>query len=56
MAIWHGKGRQAVARNKVIDEELLTRPEHEDSPLWWTLRRLYFYIAIDSTSVNYGAR
>ncbi len=55
--VWHGKGRQAVARIKGIDEELLARPEHEDSTLWWNLRRLYFYIDNnDSTLVNYGAR
>ncbi|MDP3519662.1 MAG: hypothetical protein Q8S02_03500 [Hydrogenophaga sp.] len=55
--VWHGKGRQAVAWIKCIDEELLARPEHEDSALWWNLRRLYFYIDNnDSTLVNYGAR
>lgn len=55
--VWHGKGRQAVARIKGIDEELLSRPGHEDSTLWWNLRRLYYYIDNnDSTLVNYGAR
>jgi len=55
--VWYGKGRQAVARIKGIDEELLVRPGHKDSTLWWNLRRLYFYIDNnDSTLVNYGAR
>jgi hypothetical protein len=55
--VWHGKGRQAVARIKGMDEELLARPGHEDSTLWWNLRRLYYYIDNnESTLVNYGAR
>ena len=44
-------------RIKGIGEELLARPEHEDTTLWWNLRRLYFYIDNnESTLVNYGAR
>jgi len=55
--VWHGKGRKAVARIKAIDEELLARPGHEDSTLWWNLRRLNCYIENNaSTMVNYGAR
>ncbi|MDP3519588.1 MAG: hypothetical protein Q8S02_03125 [Hydrogenophaga sp.] len=51
------QGRKAVARSKGIDEELLARPEHEDSTLWWNLRRLYYYIDNnESTLVNYGTR
>lgn len=55
--VWHGKGRQAVARIKGMDEELLARPGHEDSTLWWNLRRLYYYIDNnEATLVNYSAR
>ena len=55
--VWHGKGRKAVARIKAIDEELLARPGHEDSTLWWNLRRLHCYLENNaSTLVNYGAR
>ena len=55
--VWHGKGRKAVARIKAIDAVLLARPGHEDSALGWNLRRLYYYIENNkSTLVNYGAR
>ncbi len=55
--VWHGKSRKAVARIKELDEELMVNPDHEDSTLWWNLRRLYFYIDNnESTLVNYGAR
>lgn len=55
--VWHGKGSKAVARIKAIDEELLARSGHEDSTLWWNLRRLYYYLENNaSTLVNYGTR
>ena len=55
--VWHGKSRKAAARIKELDEELMVNPDHEDSTLWWNLRRLYFYIDNnESTLVNYGAR
>ena len=55
--VWDGKSRKAAARIKELDEELMVNPDHEDSTLWWNLRRLYFYIDNnESTLVNYGAR
>ena len=46
-----------MARIKALDATLLSRQGYECSTLWWTLRRLYFYIENNAgTLANYGAR
>jgi len=51
-----GKEGKSVARIKALDSSLMVKQGHEDSTLWWNLRRLYFYLENNAgTLVNYGA-
>ncbi len=51
------KGGRSVERIKALDASLLARQGHENSTLWWNLRRLYFYIEDNAgTLVSQGAR
>jgi len=55
--VWHGKGGQAVARLKALDDRLLQREGNEFNTLWWNLRGVSGYLRNNEhTLVNYGAR
>ena len=46
-----------MSRIKALDDTLLAKEGYEHSTLFWNLRRLYFYIENNaSTLVNYGMR
>jgi hypothetical protein len=55
--VWRGKGGEAVARIKALDESLMANEAYEFSTPWWNLRAVSGYIRNNApTLVNYSAR